>query len=258
MRLKSYPKMKDSEVVRIGEIPEHWKKSKIKKISKRITKGTTPTTIQREFTDEGIKFVKAENLTEFNTINSSSCLHIDDKTNQIMNRSSLKENDVLVTIAGVIGRTATVNAKDLPANTNQAVSIISPIQEKLISNWVAYSIKSNYIQNYFDTIVVQTAQANLSLEDLGNSVILVPPINEQKTIISFLEHETKKIKRILTNNKKLIELLIEKKESLINYSLTNGLDSSVSKKKAGIKEVENIPQHWKIEKLKGISEIKEE
>ena len=250
--MKTYSEMKDSGVDWIGKIPEHWEQTKLKRIAEKITKGTTPTTIQRDFTDEGIKFVKAENITEFNTINSSSCLHIDDETNRILQRSSLKENDVLVTIAGVIGRTAIVNSEDLPANTNQAVGILSPIKEKVIPVWIAQSMKGNYIQNYFQTLVVQTAQANLSLEDLGNTIILIPPKNEQEQISEFLKIKTKKIKAKIEKNQKLVKLLEKKKQSLINQVVTKGLDSSVQMKDSGVEWIGKIPEKWEMKKIKSI------
>jgi type I restriction enzyme, S subunit len=216
--------MKDYGMAWVGEIPEHWKYTKLKYIVKRITKGTTPTTINKQFTDKGIKFVKAENLTEKNTIDSLSCLHIDEETNRILQRSSLKKNDVLVTIAGVIGRTAIVKSSNLPANTNQAVSIISPKLEKIIPAWIAFSVKGEYIQNHFKTLVVQTAQANLSLGDLGNTTILNPPLNEQKEIVEFIVKVTTRIDSLISKIEYQIEKLQELKQSMISSAVTGKID----------------------------------
>ena len=101
-----------SEMVRLGDV------------ATVITKGTTPTTVGFDFQDNGINFIKVESISEDCNFNTDKFAFISDECNKKLFRSQLKENDVLFSIAGAIGRTAIVNNKVLPANTNQALAII--------------------------------------------------------------------------------------------------------------------------------------
>src|SRR4051812_45158538 len=100
-----------------------WGGSALGELSVRITKGTTPTTHDFQYQANGIRFVKAESLSK-GTIRHHLCAYIGKDAHDFLHRSQLCENDILFTIAGTLGRVATVKAADLPANTNQAVAII--------------------------------------------------------------------------------------------------------------------------------------
>lgn len=73
-----------------------------------ITKGTTPTTIGYNFTTDGVRFIKIEDITEEGKFDTAKMMHISDECNMIMKRSQLKSGDLLFSIAGAIGRCAVV------------------------------------------------------------------------------------------------------------------------------------------------------
>ena len=95
-------KFKETE---IGKIPKDWNINTLREITFKITKGTTPTTLKKQFVDKGINFIKVESLTESGDFIPSKFAHIDEETNQLLKRSIIEEHDVLFSIAGVIGRT---------------------------------------------------------------------------------------------------------------------------------------------------------
>ena len=78
------------------------------------------------------------------------------------------ENDLLYSIAGALGRVAIVNKSILPANTNQALSIIR-LKDKSKVKYIYYYLNSPYIKNHIDKVNVQNAQANLSLQNIKNT-----------------------------------------------------------------------------------------
>ena len=89
-----------------------------------VTKGTMPTSVGFNFQKDGINFVKIESIDNYGNINIDKLAHISKEGNEKLKRSQLKEGDVLFSIAGSFGRVAIVNKSILPANTNQALSII--------------------------------------------------------------------------------------------------------------------------------------
>jgi type I restriction enzyme, S subunit len=81
----------------------------------------------------------------------------------------------------------------------------------------------------------------LNPEAFLNIPIVYPPLEEQKAIVAFLEEQTAVINQFLTNKRRLIELLTEQKQVVINTAVTQGLDTTVPRKPSGIKWLEEIP-----------------
>ena len=216
--------MKPSGVEWIGEIPAHWEVKRIKYLASVISKGTTPTTIGREIFDEGeIRFIKVENIVD-NQIELKPENYIDAETNQMLKRSQLKENDLLFVIAGAtIGKVSLVKLSNLPANTNQAISFIR-LHEKDLPEFVYYWLQSDNIQKIIWLNAVQSAQPNLSMEDLGNLYIPYPSIAEQHRIVNHITDKTQTIVQLLQQTYKQIQLLKEYRQSLISEAVTGKID----------------------------------
>ena len=162
-----------------------WLVVSVADVSRVITKGTTPTTLGARFQEHGINFVKVESLAS-GRIDHDRLAYIDGETHALLKRSVLEENDVLFSIAGTIGRTARVEAVDLPANTNQAIAIIRPNLEVVNRDFLFYCLNDKRRIATAQSRVVQSVQQNLSLSELGNVVIPLPPLDEQKVIAATL------------------------------------------------------------------------
>src|SRR5262245_1167076 len=100
--------------------------ARVRDISEVVTKGTTPTSIGRAFTNRGVRFVKVETVAEDGRLVPGMESYIDAETQKLLRRSQLREGDILFSIAGALGRTTMVPSSWLPANTNQAFAIIRP------------------------------------------------------------------------------------------------------------------------------------
>ncbi len=146
--------------------------------------------------DEGIGFLRAENVAGLDIIDKSNLSYIDEEThNGYLKRSILKENDILITIAGTLGRTGLVRDDDLPLNANQAVSIVRLIDINEVNLlYLIYALNSPIIQKALTTQKKITAIPNLTLEIISNCIIPMPPLSEQiriveaiKTIIPYCE-----------------------------------------------------------------------
>ena len=216
--------MKPPGVEWIGEIPKHWEVKRIKYLASLISKGTTPTTIGRDILDEGeIRFIKVENIVD-NQIEFKPGHYIDEETNQLLKRSQLKENDVLFVIAGAtIGKVSLVKSSHLPANTNQAISFIR-LHEKELPEFICYWLQSDNIQKMIWLKAVQSAQPNLSMEDLGNLYVPSPSIAEQRQIVKYIADKTQTIVQFIQQAYKQIELLKEYRQSLISEAVTGKID----------------------------------
>ncbi len=158
-----------------GNKPEGLKEIELQNLCELVTKGTTPTTLGFSFSQEGIKFIKAESITDTHEFDINKFAYIDIQTNEALRRSIVYSGDILFSIAGTLGRFAIVDDSILPANTNQAVSIIRP-NSALIHPFYIYSfLISGWHKKYYNQRIQQAVQANLSLSTIKSLPILLLP-----------------------------------------------------------------------------------
>jgi type I restriction enzyme S subunit len=159
----------------LGLVPKGWTIKTLGDITERITKGTTPTTLKRPFVTSGINFVKAESMTGDGGFIPNKFAFIDEETHQLLNRSQLKAGDILISIAGTIGRIAVMRDEFLPANTNQAVAILRSIPKIFPGELINRYLRLEATQRAMNEKVVQAVQANLSLGTLSSLKLSIPP-----------------------------------------------------------------------------------
>ena len=179
---------------------------KLKEISDKITKGTTPH--KEAFKGVDVNFIKSESLNFDGNIDTSSFNSIDIEThNTKLKRSILNENDILISIAGAnLGKIGIVSNEMLPANTNQAVGIISIDSNLARSKYIYYYLQQLKIRKFINNSVAQSAQPNINLSQLGNLRISLPEINKQDKIIKVLDTISKKIRLNTHTNNNLYEI----------------------------------------------------
>ncbi len=196
---------------------KNWDKIKLGDLCEVITKGTTPTSIGYNFTDSGIKFIKVESLTESGEIIPNKVAYIDEACHQALKRSQLKKNDILFSIAGALGRIGIVKEDILPANTNQALAIIRLKKDSnALVEFIAKYFNSNIVTDEIEKLRIGAAQQNLSLTQLNNLFVPLPPLPEQQRIVSILDEAFAVIERSrnaaiknLKNAKELFESYLQ-------------------------------------------------
>ncbi|MGS0707650.1 restriction endonuclease subunit S [Acinetobacter sp. ANC 3781] len=102
---------------------------------------------------------------------------------------------------------------------------------------------------------VSAAQPGIAVDRINTLPIVIPTLGEQNAIGAFLDHETAKIDTLITKQKKLIELLKEKRQAVISHAVTKGLNSNVPMKDSGVEWLGQVPEHWIVSKLKYESEV---
>lgn len=161
-------------VVRLGEASE------------LITKGTTPTTLGMSFAAEGVPFIRVQNLKDKTVHHQADPLFINAETHRELNRSIILPRDLLISIAGTIGRVAIVPDDAPEMNCNQAVAIIRPkpnIHRRYLLHWLSSSEAINQITQGQVTGTI----SNLSLAQVRSLQIPLPPLDEQRRIAAILD-----------------------------------------------------------------------
>ena len=212
----------DEPALRFPEFNDSWKRIKIHEITDSITKGTTP----KNYSEEGINFIKVENIENNQIININSYIDVNTHKNEL-SRSILEKNDLLFSIAETLGRTAKVTEDILPANTNQALAILKINDLNAINvDYVQTRLNCSDIEKYIFQNLAVGAQPNLNLKQVGDIEIKLPSKSEQDKIQNFINSINKKIELL---EKKYNEKLIFKEEFFNKYI------SSLSKETQKIK-----------------------
>ena len=166
-------------------LPQGWVKTTIADLGFLVTKGSTPTSYGFSYVPSGINFVKVENIYNNHIKTSSITQFITKETHDYLKRSQLHADDVLFSIAGTIGQVAIVHRDDLPANTNQAISIIRDPRKLINTKYLSAILQSKPLD------ILSKARGvgiyNVSLEDIKNTKIPLPPLPEQYRIVSKIE-----------------------------------------------------------------------
>jgi type I restriction enzyme S subunit len=102
----------------------------------------------------------------------------------------------------------------------------------------------------FSLYSTNTALPSMSQFDLANHALPLPSYQEQTQIARFLDHETAKIDTLIHEQKRLIELLKEKRQAVISHAVTKGLDPDVPMKDSGVEWLGEVPAHWGNVRLK--------
>ena len=172
------------------EVEPNWPNYKMSDLCELITKGTTPTSVGFNFTDSGINFIKIESITGNGQFIPSKFAHISEKCHDSLSRSQLKEGDVLFSIAGALGRTAVVSSDILPANTNQALAILRLKSDvKVLPQFLEYLLLTDVANLQSAQSTTGVAQQNISLGQLGEYLLPVPPIEVQSALVEEVKKE---------------------------------------------------------------------
>ena len=178
---KMFPKNGETvPEVRFPGFTDAWEQRKLGEVAKKITKGTTP---HDKSWSGPVNYVKTESI-DSNNGNISVIANTSLEEHEgYLKRSQLKENDVLFSIVGTLGRVGVVKKKDLPANTNQQICIIRPFEEN--SFFLLNALKTNGVKSFIKSDATIGAQPSLSLWQIEGLRIPFPNLEEQQKISAF-------------------------------------------------------------------------
>lgn len=212
---KSVP-MKDSGVEWIGKIPEHWD---VEPIKYRVTfhngdRGENYPS-KSELQSEGIPFINAGHL-EGDGLNMDNMDYISEEKYRIMGGVKLRSGDILYCLRGSVGKNAIV---DMNQGT-VASSLVAIRSVRISAKYLYYCLNSHIeeVQRYlWDN---GTAQPNLSADNLGKYKICIPPVEEQMTIVEYLNNICSQIDNLIIGKRKQLSTIQQHKKSLIYEYVT--------------------------------------
>ena len=236
---KPYPAYRDSGVEWIGQVPEHWRHSKVA-WDMKMTIGWTPPTGNRSYYGGPHNWVSIADLSSGRISETKQTLT--DAAIAEMRGTQAPEGSLLFSYKLSIGEVALL---ERPAYTNEAIAAFHPCQRVYMPFW-----------KYAAPIILpRYSRMNIYGSDLLNQELMnsarmaIPDVSEQQVIANAVDRETTRIDALITNKTRFIELLKEKRQALITHAVTKGLDPNVRVRDSGVEWVGEVPEHWAVCKL---------
>lgn len=250
-KYKPYPKYKVSEIEWLGDMPEGWNKYKLR-WSTKIFSGGTPSKDNLEYWEGGtIPWINSGAINQI-TINQPST-YITTLGFKSSSAKWIPQDSLVIALAGQGKTKGNVAYLSIPTTCNQSVAAIV-VNDCFYTKYLFYWLKTNYenIRN----IAGGNLRDGLNLEYLKDISCPHPPLPEQRQIADFLDQEVGKIEALIAKQERLVELLTEKRQAVISHAVTKGLNPNTPMKPSAIDWLGDIPEHWKILRLKNILKIK--
>jgi type I restriction enzyme S subunit len=251
MSFPRYPAYKDSGHVWLDSIPEHWEVGPIKHHIRTIESGTSVNAFDEPADNGQLGVLK------------TSCVYsgtFDPRENKTVVSEDAHRVSCPVRVGTLI--VSRMNTPDLVG----AAGLVTGVRPNLYlpDRLWQISLKSAdpRFAYYWTRIGSYRAQVeaactgtsssmkNLGQDQFGSFTFPAPPLWEQKQIVAFLDRETAQIDEMATQQRRLIELLKEKRQVVISHAVTKGLSPDVPFKPSGVEWLGDVPAHWEIGPLK--------
>jgi type I restriction enzyme S subunit len=210
---------KDSGVEWLGQIPASWSLQRLKHISPFITVGVVvnPSSF---IADEGLPFIYGGDIRE-GIIDWKNSRRIDSDSSQANAKTILKAGDLLTVRVGAPGVTAVVPPECEGGN---CASVMLVRQGKFNSNWLCYAMNTRIVRFQVEIVQYGAAQEQFNISHAVNFWVPLPPRTEQDEIADFLVCETTNIDGLIAEATSAVELLRERRTSLISAAVTGKID----------------------------------
>ena len=132
--------------------------------------------------------------------------------------------------------------------------VLSP-DERLDSKFLAYLLLSPSVVALLNGSTHGAKMPRVGWDFMGGLAFALPSRDEQIAIATFLDRETAKIDALVEAQRRLIDLLKEKRRAVISHAVTKGLDAAVRMKNSGVEWLGEVPAHWSVRRLKAVAHI---
>ncbi|EDW0608118.1 restriction endonuclease subunit S [Salmonella enterica subsp. enterica serovar Ohio] len=251
---RAYPAYKDSGVEWIGQVPEHWKIAQIKRISALNPRKSTLS----EEKDSLCTFLPMEKLrTNAVTLDETRPIH-----EVYGGYSYFCDGDILiakVTPCFENGNIAVANGLVNGIGFGSTEINVLRVNGKGHNRFLYYRLQEEQFRTIAKSEMRGTGGLKRVPTDLFESFTIgLPDTDEQATIAATLDQETARIDALIEKKTRFIELLKEKRQALITHAITKGLDPNAKMKDSGIEWIGQVPEHWKVARVKRLASLRNE
>lgn len=257
--MKRYDSYKDSGVEWIGEVPSHWEVTKLNNICGIITDYVASgsfaeirNNVSYLSEPDYAMLIRTADLSNKNT--STNKVYINKHSYNFLKNSNLFGGEVILPNIGSVG-----DVYIMPENLYEHMSLAPNsimLKTKYSNKYFYYYFFSKPGKDSLILLGASSVQAKFNKTELRALKTIVPSINEQEHIVSYLDSKCGEIDKVISTQEKRISLLQELKQSIITHAVTKGLNPDVKMKDSGIEWIGEVPEHWEVCKIKRLSVVK--
>ncbi len=248
--MKKYSKYKDSGIEWLGYIPEHWENFRVDWVSK-IVRGNTGLKKDELLTNGDYVALQYGKTYKVDEVNNDFQFYVNNelyKKSQIVNYG----NTILISTSETLedlGHSYFYNREDLGLLGGEQI-LLKPDSKQIIEKYLYYY--SKYFCSELRKYATGLKVFRFNIDDLKNIFILIPSIKEQTLIANYLDSKTKVIDKKISLLEKKIKHYKAYRKSLINETVTKGLNKDVVLKGSAINWIGEIPEHWEVKRIKSL------
>lgn len=249
MSFPRYPAYKDSGVEWLGEVPAEWTVTALKRCCE-VTLGKMLQPLQSSSEDRLLPYLRAANIQwrgiTLDDVKEMWFSPLDVETLQ------LTPGDLLVSEGGDVGRACIFpDLTDLYLYQNSLNRVRS--RGSMLTKFVFYWIVTVKANGYVDVLCNRSTIAHLTAEKLGSIPVPFPSELEQLAVVQFLDSQTANIDRLIDEQRRLVELLTEKRQAVISHAIAKGLNPGARMKPSGVEWLGDVPAHWSVVSIRRIA-----
>jgi type I restriction enzyme S subunit len=249
MSFPRYARYRESGVEWLGEVPEHWETPPL---YLRFEAVLGKMLDEKRITGEhSLPYVRNVDV-QWDRINVDDLPELDITPDET-DRFTLKSGDILICEGGEVGRTAVWSGALEKCAFQKAIHRLRPLSSNEDSRFFFYCMRFAAATEVFLAQGNPNTIPHLTGEKLRRYRFPTPSHSEQMAIAAFLDRETAKIDELVAEQRRLIELLKEKRQAVISHAVTKGLNPHAPMKPSGIEWLGDVPKHWHVKRLKHIS-----
>lgn len=239
--MKRYDSYKDSGIQWLGEIPSHWEIKRIKYLFNEAEERNISETYQL------LSFSKTKGIIYQSELSDKEAPSENISNYKVLHVGQLLENR-LQAWNGMFAYA------DKEGCVSPDYSVFNPVSDRVNVPFFAHLFRTNlYIeQRRSESKGVGEGFNRLYTPQFGSVFAIVPPFEEQCLIVKHIQEKTAKIDEAIAQQQRMIDLLNERKQIIIDHAVTRGLNPDISLKPSGIDWVEKIPTNWQIQPIKFI------
>ena len=245
--MKRYDTYKDSGVQWLGEIPGHWECTSLGRVlCEKLQYGASESG-DLEYTNDSMRYIRITDITLDGKLKKDCCKYL---SSEIGKNYPVRKGDVLLARSGATVGKAFIYNEDNEACYAGYLIKASIQQDKVFPTFFFYFTQTSQYDEWKNRIFIQATIQNISAEKYTRMKLCIPPLSEQRSIVSFLDAKCGKIDEWVTKKQKEVEHLQELKQRVIADAVTRGLNPQVKMKATNIPWIKDIPEHWEMRKMK--------
>lgn len=243
MSLPRYPQYKDSGTDWLADVPDHWRIVPLWTLFRRTKRtGFEAEQLLSVYRDFGVVPKASRDDNNNKASDDLSVYQLVEAGDLAINKMKAWQGSVAISeYRGIV---------------SPAYFIYEAVHHEN-SRYLHYLLRSpRYITGYLAISKgIRVNQWDLEPQYHSRMPVLLPPIEEQTAIATFLDRETSKIDALIAEQEKLLTLLAEKRQATISHAVTRGLNPDVPMKDTGVEWLGEVPEHWKVKQLRYIAKI---